>query len=35
MVEEGLQMGAEFGGGHVVGVCVDFIAAKVEEGGVV
>ena len=35
MVEEGLKVWAEVGRGHVVGVCVDFIAAKVEEGVVV
>lgn len=34
VVEEGLEMGPEFEGGHVVGGRGDFVAAKVEEGGV-
>ena len=35
VVYERLEMGAEFGDGHVVCVCVYFVAAEMEEGGVV
>ena len=35
VVYERLKMWAEFGDGHVVRVCVYFVAAEMEEGGVV
>ena len=32
VINEGLEMGPEGGGGHVVSGCGDFVAAEVEEG---